>query len=375
MKRIMSSILVILIVTMNFDIIGKAATFSNMLLSEKSNGNYVKYKEVKEANPKVTSCDRIPIYSDDSKSKDNIYDNSNLIIRGIVISKKEVGFIEYKKNKVYKTYYRELITIKVTRVIKQDKANLKTGIGAILSIYNEACSHKWFVNSIEIQKNKEYILFLRQASDENMIKYSAYGRYIINAPTWAVVLKDNDKYYYDKAFKQFAYVYESSIIRGNYIETTTYISSKFEDKLVYYIARLKKIPEKYKNLPVNFDSIENKYIKYMSVWGLNGTENIINSDEKKEGILSLLKTIKVGKDKYVVSNTSNPYDLGQTIYIEYKNGYKYSIETINIKKGMMYHVAYDLNYDSVSAGTYNIAPNIGEALKMVYAPKQALFKP
>lgn len=366
MKRSFSFILMVLFLC-SFQVETDAITKLSAPISININNiidnldNYVKFMEEKETTEPLILLKKLPKYDEDS-----IIEESDLIVRGTITNKKEVAFEEYKNNQLDHTEYRDLMTLKINKVLKKDETNNEINEGNSINIYNESSPHNWYVNTIKIENNKEYILFLRKAKDDGLINYTNYGNYVINAPDWAVVLKENNKYYYDQNFSFYEYISEGRKEREEGSGYNTYISSKFEERLsdsiVSFIKNSKITAENNSLADMNCIDINN--IKDITLNVFYGEKKLINSIQNKEKIIELLKNIKIES----TDNSGVPGNIpGYYIEITYKDKYKYKSEDFRILNSKMNYAAWDKDYNNLSYGYYNVDQDILPKLKMIYS--------
>jgi hypothetical protein len=324
--------------------------------------NYVKYMEVKERNQPIISNERLDEYDEDS-----IIEESDLILRGTVTSKKEVSFSEYKNNQKERTIYRELLTLKINKILKQDETNKELNEGGSINIYNEASEHNWYINTMKIDENNEYILFLRKSKDDGMINYTNYGSYVINAPDWAVVLKENNRYFYNKKFSFYEYISEGQRIDQEDSYNNVLISSKFEDRLsdsiASFIKNSHKLSETRLASTIDMNIIDSSNIEAVKLNVFYGEKITLRAREDINKIIELLKSIKIVDN----DNAGIPINIpGYYIEIIYKDGNAIKTEEYRLLKDVMKYAAWDKDYKNLAHGTYKVNQEILDNLKLTY---------
>lgn len=325
--------------------------------------DFIKFMEVKERTQPIVSFNRLSFYDEDS-----IIEDSDLIVRGTIENKKEVAFEEYTDNIAGRIVYRDLVTLKINKILKQDESNTKIEEGSSINIFNETSSHNWYVDSLKIEANKEYILFLRKAKDDGAINYSTYGSYVINAPDWSIVLKENNKYYYDENFKAYEYIAQGRKKREDNSGYNTFISSRFEDRLLDSIVSFTKstrdLPTTDTNFKPDLKALNAKNIEAIVLNVFYGEKKIIKDNENKESIVTLLQNvICLNSD-----TTGVPANIpGYMIEIVYKDGYDIKTTEFRILNDTMNYSAWDKNYNYIAQGYFKVEQEILPQLRGIYS--------
>jgi predicted nucleic acid-binding Zn-ribbon protein len=324
--------------------------------------DYVKYMEVKERNQPIISLERLEEYDEDS-----IIEEADLIVRGTVTNKTEVSFLEYRNNQQERTVYKDLLTLRINKILMRDETNTELTEGESINIYNDISEHNWHINAMKIDKDNEYILFLKKAKDDGIINYTSYGSYVINAPDWAVVLKENNRYFYDKKFGCYEYLSEGQKNDNENNNRSLLISSKFEDRLsesiISFIKSSNRLPEGEVVSQVDMNMLDSSNVEEINLKVFFGEKRTIKARDEINKVIELLKSIKI-----IDSNTAGvPVRIpGYYIEVVYKGGNGPKTEEFRILKNAMNYAAWDKNYKNLSFGNYRVEKDITKDLKLIH---------
>ncbi len=199
-----------------------------------SEGTYTIYKEVKESVPNNVIKAELDFYDEDK-----ILREAEFIFKGEVVDEKEIGLEEYMDGELQNIYYRDVFTVKITKVYYLKDSSLKEG--DIVKVANVSCSNNWYKGTIEIEKNKEYVLITQKSRDTNTVEFSKYHDFSVIQPWMAIIIIENGNYIFDEVFTSLISGKEEEKIRedGSF-KTKMYKEGKeFEKKLKDLIAKKK----------------------------------------------------------------------------------------------------------------------------------------
>ena len=186
----------------------------------------VKYIEVKERVPYNVVEAELVHYDEDI-----LFEKSDLIFKGKVISEKEIGLKEYKYGELRNTYYSDVFTFKVEEVYYPEDSSVKNG--DIIRVANASCSNNWYKGTIKMEKGKEYILLTKKSQDTKTVEFSKYHDYYVMQPWMSIISVDDDNYIFNEIFTSLKESTDEEIIReDNGFKTKMYRKGEeFEQEL------------------------------------------------------------------------------------------------------------------------------------------------
>jgi hypothetical protein len=297
-------------------------TFSNSETKKSSISNYITVKEIKEKSPPTRVNMGFEGYD-----LGNLYQKSNVIVKAKLMKIREFAFIEYANSKVKKTVYKRLLTIKVSKIFKKEKAIKGVNEDSVLTVFSDSSSYNLYDESIKPEVNKEYLLFLSTAKDDGLVKYTKYGSYNINSPSWAIGLIENNNLFFDSHLDDFKYGAELVRSVDGYFRRTIYKTDNFEEPLINIIRE--NSPED-KGFGNRFPGI--------GKLSVNNVNNINIEEDKYTGVPEIKSILDY------INNVSTSYKLDEkvgkqsapaggtpvTVSIDYKDGIELKTEIISL---------------------------------------------
>jgi len=158
-----------------------------------SSGPYTRCIEVEERIPHNV-VDAVLEYEDE----DTLLEESDLIFKGTVIDENEIGLEEYIDGELRNTYYRDIFTFKINKIYYAKDSSIKNG--DIIRVTNASCSNNWIEGTIEMKKDKEYILFTEKSYDTDTVEFTKYEDYFTTDHWRSIISIENEDYYFDEVF-------------------------------------------------------------------------------------------------------------------------------------------------------------------------------
>lgn len=155
--------------------------------------NGVRYVEVKESSPRNV-IDAVLDYADE----DTILEESDLIFEGKVIDEKEIGLEEYIDGELRNTYYFDVFTFKINKIYYAKDSSIKNG--DIITVANGSCSNEWIKGTVEMKKDKEYIVLTQKTYDTSIVDFSKYMDFAVVQHWMAIISIENGDYFFDEVF-------------------------------------------------------------------------------------------------------------------------------------------------------------------------------
>lgn len=165
--------------------------------SQEGSSNYVRCIELTPKNPPQIVQASLKMYDENA-----ILDKATLIVKGRINDKKEIAIEDYINGNLTHTYYKSILTINVEKIFFQKNNNLKEGDSVIVS--SEVSSYFYIDGAIELEKGKEYILFLDDVEDSPSVKFSEYSDFFVIHPFQAIVAIEDNTYQFDMIFESLA---------------------------------------------------------------------------------------------------------------------------------------------------------------------------
>jgi len=189
MKKIITLITFIFLM----GIISACSSTDDITYIDKEKGDYVKCVNVKERSPYNIVDAEIIVYTEA-----RILDRTDLVVKGKILSEKEIALEEYVDNKLKHIHYSDIFEFEVDKVFGDRKTGVNSG--DIITVANGFCSHFWFEGAIKMEIGKEYILFLMKTKDSPTVKFSKYSDYYLAHEMQGIVIINDGIYNFDTAF-------------------------------------------------------------------------------------------------------------------------------------------------------------------------------
>ncbi len=171
--------------------------------------------------------------------ENTLFENANLIFKGIVTDEVEIGIEEYINGELERTYYEDVSTFEIENIYYSDDPSLE--IGDLIKVGNASCSYWWYKGTIKMEKDNEYIVLAKKKSNSFTVKFTEYYDYYIENYWVPIIPVENGKYFVDELLPSLTDNAEEEIIRkdGDF-ETTVYVKGEgFEDELENLITEIK----------------------------------------------------------------------------------------------------------------------------------------
>ncbi|NLC67973.1 MAG: hypothetical protein GX754_04135 [Clostridiaceae bacterium] len=192
MKKLIALIIIIFLMGM----VSACDLTVDITYIDKEKGDYVKCITVKEKNPYNIVHAEIQVFNEEK-----MLNRAELVVKGKILSEKEIAIEEYVDNKLKHTHYMDVFELDVDKVFGDKKVGVKPG--DIITIGNEFCSHFWFDGAIKMEVGKEYILFLLETKDMPTVPFSKYSNYYLAHSIQGIVIINDGMYVFDSAFASF----------------------------------------------------------------------------------------------------------------------------------------------------------------------------
>jgi hypothetical protein len=198
-------------------------------------GTYSRCVEVEEKIPyNIVESAELPYFDENT-----LFENANLIFKGIVLDASEIAIEEYVDGDLNNTYYRDVSTFEIEDIYYSDDPSLE--IGDLIKVANGSCSHWWYEGTIKMEKDKEYILLAKSSNKVSYTDFTEYYDYSVENYWVPIIPVKDGKYYVDIELPSLTDNAEEEIIRkdGN-SEKTVYVKGEgFEDELEAFITEVK----------------------------------------------------------------------------------------------------------------------------------------
>jgi len=191
-----------------------------------SEGPYTKCIEVEERIPYNVVEAILEPYDEDK-----LLEESDLIFKGTVIDKKEIGLEEYIDGRLRHTYYLDVFTFRVEKIFYIENSSIK--IGDMITVANGSCSNYWIEGTIKMEKDKEYIVLTEKVYDTKTVEFSKYFDYAVVTHWMAIINVENGDYIFDEVFTSLkSGSKEEKIRKDGEFKTKIYKKGKeFEEEL------------------------------------------------------------------------------------------------------------------------------------------------
>lgn len=196
-----------------------------------SEGPYVRYVEVEERIPRNVA-EALLVYYDENK----LFNEADLIFKGVVIDEKEIGLEEYIEGELNITYYFDVFTFKIDKVYYTEDSSIKND--DVITVANDGCSNSWIKGTIEMKKDREYIVFAKKTIDTDTVKFSDYMNFFSIHYWMSIISIENGDYLFDEVFTSLkSGAKEVKIRRDGDFKTKIYKKGKeFEEELMDLIS-------------------------------------------------------------------------------------------------------------------------------------------
>jgi len=171
--------------------------------------------------------------------ENTLFENSNLIFKGIVINEVEIGIEEYRDGRLINTYYRDVSTFEIEDIYYSEDPSLE--IGDVVKVANGSCSYWWYEGTLKMEKDKEYIVLAKRSSEVSYTDFTKYYDYIVENYWVPIIGVENGNYFVDEELISLIDNAEEEIVRedGDF-KTTVYVKSEeFEEELASLISQKK----------------------------------------------------------------------------------------------------------------------------------------
>src|SRR3972149_9556595 len=198
-------------------------------------GSYSRCMEVREKIPyNVIDDVEFPYFDENT-----LFENSNLIFKGIVINEVEIGIEEYRDGRLINTYYRDVSTFEIEDIYYSEDPSLE--IGDVVKVANGSCSYWWYEGTLKMEKDKEYIVLTIKEPNLPNVEFTEYYDYFVENYWVPIIPVENGNYYVDEMLISLIDNAEEEIVRedGDF-KTTVYVKSEeFEEELASLISQKK----------------------------------------------------------------------------------------------------------------------------------------
>lgn len=196
--------------------------------------NGVRYIEVKESIPRNVIDVVLESYDEDE-----LFKESDLIFEGKVIDEKEIGLEEYIDGELRNTYYIDVFTFKIKKIYYTKDSSIKNG--DVITVGNGSCSNYWIRGTIEMKKDKEYIVLTEKVYDTKTVEFSKYMDFAVVTHWMAIISVENEDYFFDEVFTSLkSGAKEEKIRKDGDFKTKIYKKGKeFEKELEDLISKKK----------------------------------------------------------------------------------------------------------------------------------------
>src|SRR3972149_2264993 len=198
-------------------------------------GSYSRCMEVREKIPyNVIDDVEFPYFDENT-----LFENSNLIFKGIVINEVEIGIEEYIGGELERTYYRDVSTFEIEKIYYSDDPSLE--VGDLVKVSNASCSYWWIEGTIKMEKDKEYIVLAKKSFDLPNVEFTEYYDYSVENYWVPIIPIENGNYYVDEMLPSLTSNAKEEITRedGDF-KTIVYVKGEeFDDELSSLISQKK----------------------------------------------------------------------------------------------------------------------------------------
>ncbi len=190
MKRLSAALVIAFLISL----FSACSPASEIVYSDKEKGDYVKYVNVKEKKPYNVVNAQILLLNETG-----LLDRTAVVVKGKILSEKEIAMEEYIDNKLHYIYYADIFEVNVSKVFGGNEQEIKAG--DTLEIGNGCCSHFWLEGAIKMETGEEYILFLKNTRDSATVEFSKYAKYYVTRSLQSIITINNGIYTFDKVFE------------------------------------------------------------------------------------------------------------------------------------------------------------------------------
>lgn len=198
-------------------------------------GAYTTYTKVEEKIPYNIADDVVLEYYDEN----TLFENANLIFKGIVINEAEISIEEYIGGEHVRTYYRDIFTFEIEKIYYSEDPSLE--VGDLVKVSNASCSYWWVEGTLKMEKDKEYIVLTIKKFDTSTVEFTQYYDYY-TADHWVSIIRvENGNYFVDEELTSLISGAMEQIIRedGDFKTTLFVKGEEFEGELENLITQKK----------------------------------------------------------------------------------------------------------------------------------------
>ncbi len=173
-------------------------------------------------------------------NEDLLFKDSELIFKGTVIDAKEIAIEEYIDGELHYIYYEDDFTFGVEKIYYSEDSYLEAS--NVIKVANGSCSNDWVEGTIEMEKDKKYIVLTKKTYDTGTTEFTKCSDYFTADHYASIILVEDGKYYVDERLTSLIANAEEEIIRedGDF-ETTIYVKGEeFEQELEALISQKKR---------------------------------------------------------------------------------------------------------------------------------------
>lgn len=157
----------------------------------------VKFTEVTpKSQPDICYFEWMPM------EEENIVNDADLIFKGRILDRKEYEIEEAVSDEYTRKLYKTVYSVEVNDIYYNENNSVKPG--ATIEIMSPVSSYNWEPLSVEMENNKEYILFASLTKDNETIKFSKLAKYCIKNPWEPIIKADNGTFETDEVFESLA---------------------------------------------------------------------------------------------------------------------------------------------------------------------------
>jgi hypothetical protein len=172
--------------------------------------------------------------------EDTIFKYSEFIFKGAVIDAVEIAIEEYIGGELHYIFYMDVFTFEVEEIYFSEDSSVE--VGDVINVANGSCSNDWIPGTVEMEKDKRYIVLTQKSIDTGTTDFTEYFDYATVDHWPSIILVQNGKYYVDEILESLTGNAEEEFIRedGDF-ETTVYVKGEeFEQELEALILEKKE---------------------------------------------------------------------------------------------------------------------------------------
>jgi len=183
-------------------------------------GTYTRSVEVEEREPHNVESGSVVVYDEDG-----IFYYSEFIFKGAVIDAIEIAIEEYIGGELHYKFYRDVFTFEVEEIYFSEDSSVE--VGDVIKVANGSCSNNWIPGTIEMEKDKRYIVLTKKSIDTGTTDFTEYYDYATVGHWSSIILVEDGKYYVDEILESLTGNAEEEFIREDeYFKTTVYVKGE-----------------------------------------------------------------------------------------------------------------------------------------------------